>query len=318
MSGRALVTGSRGFAGGWLVRYLAASGYHVTGLAREADGDPGRADPTDTVLADVTDAARVQHAVQQAAPDVVFHLAALSDPASGDVRQYYRVNVEGTVNVLEAAASADARVVVVSSGYVYGRRRTPASEDAATRPPNHYAASKAAMEHASLAAARQGLHVVIARPFNHTGPGQSDAFLLPSLVRQAAHLADGSGGTELQLGNLAPVRDFLDVRDVVAAYEILAREGRPGRVYNVCSGHGRSVQELAELVLECAGAEARVVSVGERRRAADTDFLVGSNARLLAETSWRARVPLTDTIGDMLEHARSPRPRPAEPKSGAD
>jgi GDP-4-dehydro-6-deoxy-D-mannose reductase len=305
VSRHALVTGSRGFVGSWLTRYLAASGYQVTGLARSSDAAAGSHAPGETVLADIVDAASVQHAVQAAAPDVVFHLAALSDPASGDVRQYYRVNVEGTVNVLEAARTVDARVVVVSSGYVYGRRRTPATEDAATRPPNHYAASKAAMEHATLAAARQGLHAVIARPFNHTGPGQSESFLLPSLVRQAVGLAGGSGDAELQLGNLTPVRDFLDVRDVVAAYEILAREGRPGRAYNVCSGHGRTVQELAELVLECAGVQARVVSVGERRRAADTDFLVGSNARIQAETAWRPRISLAETIGAMLQHARS-------------
>lgn len=296
---RALITGADGFVGPYLARHLREQGASVWG------GSLGGAPHPDfeVVRLDVTDRARVLQVMADLAPDEVYHLAALSQPTLDDERAYYDVNLHGTLHVLEAARAAGARVLLVSSAYVYGARASAIPEDAPLRPMNAYGASKAAAEMAAVAAAASGLPAVIARPFNHSGPGQPPAFFTPTLVGQLAAIRDGREDPVLRLGNLDAVRDLIDVRDVVRAYPLLLRQGRAGEAYNVGRGEGVAMHEVVRLAVGLLGSEVRVVTDPARVRANDLPELVADVRKLHATIDWRPGIGLETMLGDMLDQA---------------
>jgi GDP-4-dehydro-6-deoxy-D-mannose reductase len=195
-------------------------------------------------------------------------------------------------------------VVVVGSAEQYGTHieRVPLRETDETRPLTHYAATKMAQEVVALRAFRaSGLRVVCTRSFNHGGPGQAQTFLIPGVARRAVALPK-HGGT-LLVGNQSTVRDFLHVDDVIDAYLRLAERGVPGQVYNVSSGSGVSVKEVASLVLEARGIEARIETDPSAARAIDVPWLVGDSSRLRADTGWVPERGLPDIIRDALADA---------------
>lgn len=210
-----------------------------------------------------------------------------------------RVNGEMTLNLLEAvlAETPEARVLVASSGEVYGTPATPpVREDAPLRPQNPYAVSKAQSDLlAGFYADARGLHVVRARAFNHAGPGQGDHFALSSFARQAA-----AGASEIRCGALHTRRDFTDVRDVVRAYLALLQHGESGGVYNVCSGRSTSTAELVALVAGAAGRELTPVPDPARVRPHEVADLYGDPSRLLATTGWAPAIGLEQTAADTL------------------
>ena len=294
---RAFVTGGHGFVGRWLLAHLEEEGDEVVAPRSGFD---------------VTDPGSVRRAMGAAGSDVVYHLAALAHVGRSweEPGEFLRVNAGGTLQVLEAAwrCRPVPRVVVVGSAEVYGAvgpGDLPIAEPTPLRPMTPYAASKAAAELLGVQAhLGRGLPVILARPFNHAGPGQSPSFVLPGLARRIlAALRTGDG--VLPVGNLSPRRDITDVRDVVRAYRLLAERGAPGEAYNVCSGRSVAIEELVRCLLERAGADLELRPDPELTRPVDVPVLVGDASRLRAVTGWQPRIPLTDTIADVLDEARA-------------
>lgn len=316
---RALVTGAAGFVGQWLCAALVARGDDVTGTALDTTAPMPRASVAGSLegvrwrRADLRDREDIAAVLDEARPEVVFHLAGVTfvPAATADPGLAYEVNVVGPARLLgdigarKAAGNIDPVVVVVGSGEQYGRHAEESvlREDAPQRPLSVYGATKAAQEVAALQAWRAtGLRVVCARSFNHTGVGQPDHMLVPALVRRACALRRKQGAV-LTIGNTTPIRDFLHVRDVVDAYLLLASRGMPGEVYNVASGRGRSVGELASLVLERAGVDAPLSPSAEFMRPVDLPVLVGDSTKLREATGWRPRSGVEQAIDELIDAA---------------
>lgn len=256
---------------------------------------------------------RVLALLDAAPPDAVLHLAgiAFQATAAADVERAYAVNVGAATELLRATAAAraagtaDPAIVIVGSAEQYGAQPAeamPLAETAACEPKTVYGATKVAQEHAALGFAREaGLRVVCTRSFNHSGAGQAASFLLPSLVGRAREAR--RTGQPVRIGNTDVVRDFLHVEDVVSAYISLVSRGHPGEVYNVCSGIGVRVGELAAEVLAAAGVRAPLEVDPALQRAVDVPVLVGSNAKLRAATGWTPVKSRTDIISDLLDAA---------------
>jgi len=296
---RALVTGASGFIGRHLVAHLRKVGDEV--IASDRTGLSG---------ADLADLDQARRLVAGARPEVVYHLAGYSDVGGswGDPEGAFRANATATLCLLLAAREADVgRVLVASSADVYGDvagGTLPVTEECQLRPLSPYAASKVAAEYLALQA-HLGAHLatVRVRLFNQLGPGQSDRFVVPALARQIAD-AERSGKAEVEVGNLTPRRDFTDVRDSVKALHLVAREGTPGEVYNLCSGTDHCVQDVAESLLALAHRPMTLKVDPARIRPVDLPVLVGDATRLQAVTGWEPAIPLAQTLSDVLEEWR--------------
>jgi len=289
---RALVTGGRGFVGTWLTTHLTEQGDEVVAIDHEVD---------------VTDGQAVRAAMFDAAPDVVYHLAALTHVGRSwtDPAEVLQVNATGTLYVLEAARACPRppRVLVISSAEVYGAvpvERLPVSEDAPLAPVTPYAASKVAAEYLGVQAhLAHGLPVVRVRPFNHVGPGQSSGFVVPALAERIM-AARRTGASSILVGNLSARRDLTDVRDVVRAYRLLAEQGVPGDVYNVCTGHDVAIEEVAERLQVLAGTDLRLELDPSLARPVDVPVVRGDPTKLHATTGWAPEIDLDTTLADVL------------------
>jgi GDP-4-dehydro-6-deoxy-D-mannose reductase len=297
---KALITGGRGFVGHYLRAHCSEAGDDVVTI------DHAGPEPVDITDRDAIHASLISHR-----PDIVYHLAALSHVGDSwdDPTAVLRVNVEGTAHLLNAArAAAVRRVVVIGSAEEYGRvdeRDLPLGEDAPLRPASPYGVSKIAASYLALQAhLAYGLDVVRVRAFSHTGPGQSDRFLVPALAHRIA-VAEREHRDEIRVGSLEPVRDISDVRDVVRAYRLLALHADPGEVYNVCSGSGTSVQEVADQLVAASTRTLRITVDPDLVRPVDVARLVGDGSRLRACTGWKPRYRLDETLAAVLEHARA-------------
>jgi len=314
---RVLVTGIGGFAGPVVADALRAAGHEVLGLVQAEPVSPRLAAfglPAGALhVGDVTDAAGLGRVVAGARPDAVVHLAGLTfvPAAERDPSETYRVNVGGLLALLGAvrAEAPKARVLVVGSADVYGaveRSELPVREETPFRPVTVYGASKAAADLAAAQWARAyGLDVVRARPFNHTGPGQDAAFVCSALARQVAAIEAGKQEPVLRVGNVDPVRDFSDVRDVAAGYVALLERGHSGDAYNLCSGSGSSIAEVIAILRTHARIALRVHSDPVLRRAVDVERIVGSHDRATRDTGWAPRIPLDATLGALLDDWRA-------------
>jgi GDP-4-dehydro-6-deoxy-D-mannose reductase len=293
---RAFITGGGGFVGKWLAEHLRAQGDVVVAVDLEVD---------------VADAAAVTLALEAAAPDAVYHLAAMTHVGQSwdSPAAVLSVNVLGTACVLAAARQLahSPVVLVVSSAEVYGavaEGDLPLAESSPVAPLTPYAASKAAAEQVALQAWRgYGQPVIVVRPFNHIGPGQSPTFAVPALASRIAQ-AEHDGTKTLAVGTLSTRRDFTDVRDVVRAYRRLVEVGTPGTIYNVCSGVDIAMSEVADRLLALAGADLSLVTDPELLRPVDVPALRGDPARVRAATGWRSEITLEDTLHDVLEYWR--------------
>lgn len=313
------MTGAAGFAGQWLCRELLHSGWDVWGARLDASLPPGALAVDDSRSVrwwqgDLRAPSAAHDAIDASEPDAIFHLAGIAhvpsanaDPAGTlDVNVIVAARLFGDVRTRLAAGTLDPVVVVVGSGEQYGRHdaaELPLDEDAAQRPMGVYAASKAAQEVLALEAHRTGgVRVIAARPFNHSGPGQSPNFVIPALVRRAVALRGTAN--PLVMGNTDTVRDFSHVEDVVRGYVALAERGVPGEAYNLASGAGTNMASLALRILALAGVEAKLQTDPALVRPADVPVLVGSPAKLRAATGW-APLHSLDTILEELIRAAS-------------
>ncbi|ATE73388.1 GDP-mannose 4,6-dehydratase [Lysobacter capsici] len=298
---RLLVTGAGGFVGG-----------HV----EAACGDGGvladwsfRAVPSGL---DIRDAKAVAEIVAQVRPDAVLHLAAQSFvPRSFEQPQEtFDINLGGTLNLLLALrdASFAGRLVYVSSGDVYGKvpeSELPVNERRQPEPRSPYAVSKIAAEQLCMQWVRtEGLDAVIARPFNHIGPGQDARFVLPALARQIVAVERGERGT-IEVGDIDTTRDFTDVRDIVAAYAAMLRDGQTGATYCVASGRERRIRDLLGVMAGLAGVNPDLHQDPSRLRPAEQRRMVGDSALLSAHTGWMPSITLETTLHDILNDARN-------------
>jgi GDP-4-dehydro-6-deoxy-D-mannose reductase len=304
---RALVTGAEGFAGGHILRTLLDGGHEVWGTSLDAFEYEGV--PMERL--DVTNEARCREVVSEIHPDWLFHLAGWSHVglAEKNPDACLDANFGGTRSVVGACLSDSplTRVIVISSAEVYGRVAADApalTETDPVRPATVYAVSKAAGELAAHHAHARGLDVVIVRPFNHIGPGQSPDFVCSAFARQIAAIEAGRQEAMLRVGNLLAVRDFSNVRDAVSAYIGVAESGVSGEVYNVTSGAGVTIRAVLTTLISMCKREVRVETDPTRLRPLDTPVLHGSGEKLARVTGHDIGFDLEQTLREVLDYWR--------------
>ncbi|KLB46305.1 NAD-dependent epimerase/dehydratase family protein [Xanthomonas euvesicatoria] len=296
---RVLISGASGFTGRYMAQQLKEQGCTVIGVGTRSDGT-GTAGTDEFWPMDLRDAADVARIVAHAQADYVVHLAAVAFVGHGDADDFYRVNLLGTRNLLQALAASrhrPERVLIASSANVYGNATEGVIDEAVTpAPANDYAVSKLAMEYvASLW--RERLSLVIARPFNYTGVGQATNFLIPKIV---SHFA--SHASSIELGNTEVWRDFGDVRSVVLAYrKLLQAPAAEGQIVNVCSGVASSLGDIIGICSKITGHDIDVQVNPAFVRENEVKKLLGSNARLQELIGDWQSLALEDTLRWMLE-----------------
>ena len=311
---RVLVTGADGFVGQRLVQRLVEAGHEVTAACRPSDGlrswvDQRWGGVVRLVPFELTDAAGIRSALVDP-QDAVVHLAAVASvrEARADPGRAWVINAAGTARLLDALievrdlAGTDPMVLIVSSAEGYGAGpASPRVESDVPRPQSPYAASKAGSEIAALEVWRRAhLRVIVARPFTHTGPGQPPPYVVPSFIERLLS-AKAGGPRRVPTGNLEPVRDLLDVRDVVDAYIALLGRGVPGETYNIARGEGITLAELFQQIARLLGVAAEPVPDSSLMRSADIPYLVGDASKLRHATGWSPTITLERTLRDMVD-----------------
>jgi GDP-4-dehydro-6-deoxy-D-mannose reductase len=302
-----LVTGATGFAGGHLLDRLLASGESVTAWANPRGRVTGGGDPrAEWHAVDLLDRAAVARAVRRLTPRVIVHLAGLPHVGESwkNAARALEVNALATHHLLDAVVEGapEARVVVAGSALVYRPSDRALREDDPLAPSDPYGISKLAQE---MLAGRAAAAVIRTRPFNHAGPRQSEAFVTSSFAKQIAEIEAGLREPTLLVGNLEARRDIMDVRDTARAYEALATSGRPGAVYNICSGAAHRVGDLLEHLLGLARTRIALRQDPARLRPSDNPLVLGDHARLTADTGWQPAIPIEATLADLLAWWRS-------------
>jgi len=292
---KALITGIKGFTGQYMAADLSAAGYEVYGFGSTPAQNSSR-----YFQVDLTNAAQVKNAVDSIQPDVVVHLAAIAFVGHADPNAFYSVNLCGTRNLLqvlsESAKMPDA-VLIASSANVYGNN-TPGklAESVPARPANDYAVSKLAMEYMT-SLFYEKLPIIITRPFNYTGAGQAENFLIPKIVKHFRERKE-----VIELGNIDVWRDFSDVRDVVKSYSALLHSRSFGQTVNVASGKMHSLREVVDLCQSLTGHDIKIEVNPDFVRPNEIKELCGDItllSSLVGETS--SKIPLRDTLKWMLE-----------------
>lgn len=295
---KALVTGAGGFVGNYLVKELQAHGRDV--LCVTNSGIPANSNEEWRVI-DIIHKDALSKYVKNARPEEIYHLAAISRPVGFGVHDYFNTNVIGTLNLLECAKEVGANILVVSSAYAYGNYSEKIDEGFPLKPVNPYGASKAAQDILASSYSYSDNRVVCVRPFNHIGPDQSAGFLVPDIISKIRkHYSTDNKSPTIEMGDMSPVRDFLDVRDVVRAYRIIMDETVPPESYNVCSGTGYSVKEIFELCCAGLSIEARFKESEQLKRDAEIQSLVGRADKLQSVCSWRPQLDIKKCIADII------------------
>ena len=291
---RTLVTGASGFTGRYLVEDLAGRGHTVI----ETFAGHDEPETATRLRLDITSPENCRHVMETVRPDYIVHLAAISFVGHDDPLDFYRVNVIGTLNLLEACAATGhtpRKVLIASSANVYGNVTSDAIDESfPLTPVNHYAASKAAME-TMVHTWFERLPILIARPFNYTGRGQASNFLVPKIVEHFARREPS-----IELGNLDVARDFSDVRYVARAYEALLTSDAAGETVNVCTGTPYTLREILSAASDMTGHKLQVHVNPAFVRQTDVKVLAGSPAKLRSLVPEVQAIPFMDTLRWML------------------
>lgn len=315
MSLKAFITGIAGFAGSHLAETLIQEQNRVEGtiLPGESTRHVEHVMPHLKLHAcDVRSRESVAQAIRKARPDVVYHLAASSSvsEAERDPAGTMGVNLTGTLHVLEAirAEAPGALLVHVSSSEVYGKvlpEENPVREDHPEAPVHAYGLSKNLAERVVRFYERcHGISTVILRPFNHIGPRQADRFVCSSFVKQLVWIEGGRAEPVLRVGNLDPIRDFTDVRDMVKAYRLVVDHCKPGSLYNVASGLGVSIAEVLNEILAMIDTTVEVREDPERIRKTEIPVLIGDATSFRKATGWQRQFALKDSLQEMVLYWR--------------
>jgi len=292
---RTLITGATGFVGQYAMQAMPGA------IAIESGG-----------AVELRDKSSIANALVGKKFDSVLHLAAQSlvPRAMADPRETCEVNFIGTLNLFECLKESgfSGRVLCVSSAEVYGlvdESKLPIKEEEQLRPRNPYAASKAAVEalchHWNDSGA---FEIIIARPFNHIGPGQSPSFFVSDMARQLAEMKLGRRAKQLEVGDIEVTRDFTDVRDVVCAYKALLEKGKKGEVYNLCSGNEIRLKDVIGGLKKISGVDFEIKVVEERVRRSEQKRVVGSYAKLKQATGWQPEAPMEKSLADIFDFWR--------------
>ncbi|WP_292068184.1 GDP-mannose 4,6-dehydratase [Mesorhizobium sp.] len=308
MTHRILLTGASGFVGTALMQLLERE--HAGCKVFVLDDDERRRNPID-----LRDRVAIDDAVREVQPTALVHLAAVAAPsdARNEPRHAWDVNVTGTMNLAESVMrhAPKARFVYVGSSEAYGasflNAAGPLTENAPLRPVNVYGATKAAADLMIGQMCYDGLRAIRFRPFNHTGPGQSDTYVISDFARQVAEILSGKGEPVIRVGNLEAERDFLDVRDVVRAYAVAAIQDTktgPDCIYNIASGRPRRIRDILDMLIAQSGIEIEVRADPERLRPNEIPVACGDASKARERLNWTPLVPFEQTIADVLGYWR--------------
>ncbi|MFQ3650829.1 MAG: GDP-mannose 4,6-dehydratase [Gemmataceae bacterium] len=306
---RNLITGITGFAGRCLAQLLLAHQEPVYGIARRSATLPG----VTLLHADLSQPAVLAELLQQICPTHIYHLAGYTHAGRSfkEPQAAWEGNLTLTLHLLSAMQkyAPEARLLWVGSGLVYGQPlqpHTPVDEQTLLRPDTPYAASKAAADLAAFAAWKSsGLAIVRARPFNHTGPGQSAEFAIPSFARQLVAIERGQSPPVLEVGDLQSYRDMSDVRDVVQAYKALMDKGQPGEVYNVASGVSRSMRAILDEMVALTGVSIEVRTRADLLRPSEQTIIHVDTRKIQTEIGWKPQFSFSQTLADTLNAWRA-------------
>lgn len=299
-----LVTGSEGFVGSHLIQALGEAGYEVVPTCLpQLIPKKGK-----YVALDILNLDLVVEVVKQHEPDLIFHLAAVSSVAKSfrDRAVAYNTNIAGTANVLEAAKSLNKRVnfFFVSTCEVYGGGEG-LTEEAPVVLKNPYAISKYAAELICNDFHGDGLDCVIMRPFTHTGPGQSENFVLPTIAKQVSEIEKGKRAPLIELGNLEAKREFLNINDIIDAYMLALGKVESGQTYNIASGRGYTIAEMAEMFARLSKKSFDLRTNPVKVRKVDIPVLLGDGSKFSKLTGWSPKVKIEKTLEDLLNFWRA-------------
>ena len=303
---RILMTGATGFVGLHLNDALRSGAYgRCDVIALSYDSGNG---------VDIQDATAIERAVRETAPTAIVHLAAIAAPADAkrSPRLAWDVNLTGTFNIADAAMrhAPDAVFVHAGSSEAYGETfigsSAPLDEDCPLKPQTVYAATKAACDIMISQMARDGLQAIRFRPFNHTGPGQGTAYVVPAFARQVAEIMVGGGERVVHVGNLDVERDFTDVRDIVRAYAMAATHGprspKKDMVFNLASGRPWRIRAVLEHLITASGIAIEIVVDPERVRTSEMPYVAGDASRAAEAFGWIPEIPFEETLADVLRY----------------
>ncbi len=309
-----LLTGTSGFVGGYLLSALRKQGISSKSIVTLSLSGAHSNAEIRNFMADITDKKAVDEVIASVKPAAIIHLAAIAEPAKarGDPGLAWRVNFEGTRHLANAVLRhvPDARFVFAGSSESYGASFNdvdgPISEASPLRPMSAYGATKAACDIMLGQMAYEGLDVVRFRAFNHTGPGQTPAYVVPAFAQQIAKIEAGQQEPVLSVGNLDAARDFLDVRDVVMAYvAAMTNETAGGMALNLCSAKARKVQAILGQLLEMSDCEIEIVADKSRQRPSEVLVAVGDNTNVQSQLGWSAQFSFDTTLLAVLDMERA-------------
>ncbi|WP_242833209.1 GDP-mannose 4,6-dehydratase [Desulfosporosinus acidiphilus] len=295
-----MITGINGFVGKYLAKELLEYGYTVSGIGM------GRFELCDNQYRDINilDKNILKQAVEELNPDLVFHLAGNASVSRSwtDPKASFDANVVGTINLLESLNGRDIKsIIIVSSSEIYGPGKLFGERFAESMPPNPqnpYATSKYAAERIALQLGQMyKLPIINTRPFNHIGVSQSEGFVVPDFARQIIEASKGDG--IIRVGRLDVYRDFTDVRDIVRAYRLLAEKGLAGETYNICSGEGRKISDILQLM--CTEYDDLAVQLDEKKiRPSENIYAVGDNSKIKSAVGWEPSYAIEDSLREVL------------------
>ena len=313
-----LITGISGFVGGHFVHYLNTHHHdlEIHGISRSGPAwdfvpaIPGLTDNSHFHRADLKDISKIKSLIEEIQPDYIVHLAAQSSVAESwkTPVDSFMNNTNIFLNIIDTVRLNDftARVLSVGSSEQYGivsEKDLPLDEEKLQHPANPYAVARVAQEQlARIYAEGYGLDICCTRSFNHCGPGQSDRFVVSSIVRQFVLIAHGSQEPVIHIGNEAIVRDFIDVRDVADVYYLLLARGKRGEVYNVCSGQGRAIKDIVTVLSGMLDISVRIKQEQSQIRPIDNPRIVGSNEKIRRELGWQPMIPFEQTLQSMIDY----------------
>lgn len=309
---KSLITGINGFAGSYLAELLLSKKDKVFGFFQPGTSLDNISEIKDKVVlrsVDILDNESINYYVSSIKPDRIFHLAGLSSVKQSILNPYltYKVNINGTLNLLEAIRSNSLRTkfLFVSSSEVYGKNAVGkvVTENTVPLPQSHYAVSKLCAENIVLSYSKfEKIEIFIARPSNHIGPKQSEDFFIPTLAKQLALIKTGKMQPIIKLGNINIKRDFTDVRDVVNAYVLITEKAKSGDVYNICSGKSIFLKEAVYKMFEIAKVKAEITTDSSKIRKTEVEEIRVSNSKIRAILKWKTNYSLVDSLTDIYTY----------------
>jgi len=306
---RVFISGATGFVGHHLIDFLSSSEYTIYGTSYPHHPPPAE---KNIVFLDIRKEKEVFRVIEKTKPHWIFHFAAISNVRhSWEMRkETLETNLMGTFYFFEAVRKfcPESRILFISSSDIYGgmtSEEEPLREEGSFHVLSPYSFSKVSGELLSRFYSQvEELDIVIARPFPHTGPGQSPDFVCSDWARQIAQIEENLSQPVIKVGNIEVKRDFSDVRDVVRAYFLLMKKGKRGEVYNICSEKAVSLKNILAVFLSNSSSGISVEADPKKFRKADIPVLVGSSQKLRKDTEWKPEIPLEKTLLDLLEYWR--------------